>query len=152
MYIKGYPFRIFMALKAEVAFTAALFADSLYWQGDTQLNMDTVIYGDDIPFVNVAGQLEAAEARTEVVFSGGTATFIRLDGTVTPTCENMVNISSFETDALEGQPPVGADLGTGSVEEFVENDWDGYVLDEELPSDESGQEDETEDKEEPAAE
>ena len=151
MYIKGYPFRIFLGLKAEFSFKAALYADSRYWQGDTDMSLDTVIYGDDIPFVDVAGQLEAAEERTEVFFTGGTATFIRLDGTTTPTCDNMVSISRFETHALMDQPPVGADLGSGSVDEFVEDDWDGYVLDEELPADDANQETETEVKEEEAA-
>ena len=67
MYIQGYPFRIFVGLRAEIDFKAVLFTDGNVWQGEANLLVDTAIFGDTIPFVNAASELEEGVARTEIL-------------------------------------------------------------------------------------
>ena len=119
MYIQGYPFRIFVGLRAEIAFEAALFTDGRVWQGDATLVVDTAVYGDTIPFVNAANELEEGLAATEILSQSDVVTFLQLNEGVPLTCANMVEQSNFLTDGLEGQPPVGAPPETGTIEEFL---------------------------------
>lgn len=124
MGIVGYPFRIYVALKANVSFAAALFAEGSVWQGDAFLDVDTSILGDDIPFVNARKQFEASTASKEVVSESEGVTLLRIDESNT-TCANMVERSALLTDGLEEQPPVGAPPGDGTVEELVgEEAWE----------------------------
>ena len=124
MGIVGYPFRIYVALKANVSFAAALFAQGSVWQGDAFLDVDTSILGDDIPFVNARKQFEASSANREVVSEFEGVTLLRIEEPNT-TCANMVERSALLTDALEEQPPVGAPPGVGTVEELVgEEAWE----------------------------
>ena len=149
MGIVGYPFRIYVALKADVSFSAALYSQGTVWQGDAVLDVDTSILGDDIPFVNARNQFEASSHNREVISEFEGVTLLRIEEPGT-TCENMVERSAFLTDGLEEQPPVGAPPGEGTAEELVGEDvWEEISateggVEEDLPTSEEGPEPETE--------
>ena len=149
MGIVGYPFRIYVALKADVSFSAALYSQGTVWQGDAVLDVDTSILGDDIPFVNARNQFEASSQNREVISEFEGVTLLRIEEPGT-TCENMVERSAFLTDGLEEQPPVGAPPGEGTAEELVGEDvWEEISeteggVEENLPAAEEDPEPETE--------
>lgn len=135
--VDGYPFSIYVALRTNFAFGAVVYSEGAVLQGDAEMGVESVIYGDNIPFVNAKKQLEKSLEKNQVLSAVETATLIRVASPEGVSCENMVTLSTLLTDGLDGQPPLGSAPGTGTIEEFVGDAWDSIELDEDASVGES---------------
>jgi hypothetical protein len=75
--LKVGSFKVYMALRSVLSFDGAVLTDGSF-MGDATVTTDLEIYGDNIPFVNIAKKLQAAGEETEVIDEIHAFTMVRL--------------------------------------------------------------------------